>query len=116
MFLETEFQGCRQTPVFQRTSALETFQRIEIRVSKTCLCNRIINDLLIGHIRLIANKQLVHALCGIAIDLLKPLLDVVERVHIRHIVYNTDTVRASIIRGRDGSESLLACGIPLFDL
>lgn len=64
----------------------------------THLCNRIVHDLLIRHIALVSYKQLVYALCSIAIDLLKPLLDVVERVHVCHIVDNTNAVGTAIVR------------------
>lgn len=38
----------------------------------------VFDNLLVRHIALVSYKQLVDTLCGIAIDLLKPLLDVVE--------------------------------------
>ena len=79
----------------------------------TYLCNGVLDDLLIRHITLVAHQQLVHTLCSVAIDLLKPLLDIVERIHICHIVDNADAVCSAIVGGCDGSESLLTCGIPL---
>ena len=77
------------------------------------LCNGILHNFLVRHIALITNEQFVHTLCSVAIDFLKPLLDVVERVHICHIVDDTDAVGTAVVGGSDGSESLLACGIPL---
>ena len=79
----------------------------------THLCNRVVHDLLIRHIALVSYKQLVYALCSVAIDLLKPLLDIIERVHVCHIVDNTNAVCTTIVRGGNGSESLLASSVPL---
>lgn len=78
------------------------------------LGNGVLDDLLIGHIALIANKQLVNTLSGVAVDLLQPLLDVVERVHVGDIVHDADAVGATVVRRSDGSEALLAGGIPLY--
>ncbi len=63
----------------------------------TNLCNGIIHNLLVRHIALVAHKELVHTLCGIAIDLLKPLLDVIKGVHIGHIVDDADAVSATVV-------------------
>ena len=79
----------------------------------THLCNRVVHDLLIRHIALVSYKQLVYALCSVAIDLLKPLLDIIERVHVCHIVDNTNAVCTTIVRGGNGSESLLTSSVPL---
>jgi hypothetical protein len=61
------------------------------------LCDGVLNHLLIGHIALIADKQLVHAFGGVPVDLLEPLLDVVERIHVRHIIDNADAVCTSVV-------------------
>ena len=44
----------------------------------THLCNSVLDYLLIGHIALVAYQQLVDTLGGVSVDLLQPLLDVVE--------------------------------------
>jgi hypothetical protein len=80
---------------------------------RSYLGNGVLNNLLIGHIGLVAHQQLVHALSGVAVDLLKPLLHVVERVHVGDIVDDADAVSATVVRGSDGTETLLAGGIPL---
>ena len=82
-------------------------------VMSTHLCNGVLDDLLVGHIGLVADQQLVDALCGISVNLLEPLLHVVERVHVRDIVDDADAVGAAVVRGCDGSETLLAGSIPL---
>jgi hypothetical protein len=77
------------------------------------LCDGVLDDLLVRHIGLVADQQLVDALSRIAVDLLQPLLYVVERVHVGDIVDDADAVGAAVVRGCDGSEALLARGIPL---
>jgi hypothetical protein len=44
---------------------------------------------------------------------LQPLLDVVERIHVCHIVDDADAVGATIVRRRDGAEALLSSSVPL---
>jgi len=77
------------------------------------LCHRVLDDLFVDHVTLVADKQFVDTLGGIAIDLLKPLLHVVEGVHIRDIIDDADSMGASVVGGRDGSKSFLAGCIPL---
>jgi hypothetical protein len=80
------------------------------------LCYGVLDNLLVRHIGLVAHQQLVDALGSVSVNLLQPLLHVVERVHVGDIVDDADTVGAAVVRGCDGSEALLACGIPLFSL
>ena len=47
--------------------------------SSTYLCHCVVNDLLTGHVTLVANQQLVNILTGIAVDFAEPLTNVVER-------------------------------------
>jgi hypothetical protein len=77
------------------------------------LGNSVLNRSLIGHVALISDQQLVDAFGGVSIDLLKPLLDIVERVHVSHIVDDTNAVGASVVGGCDGTEALLTGGVPL---
>lgn len=77
------------------------------------LCHCILHHLLVRHVALVAYKQLVDSLGGISVDLLEPLLYVVERVHIGNIVDDADTVRSSIVRRCDGPKAFLASSIPL---
>lgn len=78
------------------------------------LGNCVLHDLLVRHIALVAYEELVDTLCGISVDLLQPLLDVVEGIHIGDIVNDADAVRAAVVGRGDGSEALLSCGIPLY--
>lgn len=77
------------------------------------LCHGVLDHLLVGHIGLVAHQQLVDALCGISVNLLEPLLHVVERVHVGDIVDDADAVGASVVRGSDCAETLLAGCVPL---
>ncbi len=79
----------------------------------TYLGNCVLNDLLVRHIALVADEELVDALGGVAVDLLQPLLDVVEAVHIGHIVDDADAVGTAVVGRGDGAEPFLAGGIPL---
>lgn len=77
------------------------------------LCNCVIHDLLVRHIALVSDEELVDTLSGVSVDLLQPLLHVVERIHVGDIVDDADAVGTSVVGGGDGSETLLSCGVPL---
>ncbi len=78
------------------------------------LGNGVLDHLLVCHIALVAHEQLVDALGGVPVYLLQPLLDVVEGVHVGHIVDHADAVGSPIVRRRDGPEALLAGRVPLW--
>jgi len=73
----------------------------------------VLHDLLVLHIALVADKQLVDALGGVSVNLLKPLLDVVEGVHVGHIVDHADAVGTTVVGRGDGTEPFLASSVPL---
>jgi len=79
----------------------------------TDLRHRILHHLLIRHIALVPHQQLVHTLRRVAINLLQPLLDIVEAVHIGDIVDDADAVCAAVVRGSDGAKALLPGRVPL---
>lgn len=83
------------------------------RINESYLGDGVLDDLLVRHVALVADKQLVDALGGIAVNLLQPLLDVVERVHVGHIVDDADAVSATVVGRGDSAEAFLAGGIPL---
>ena len=87
------FRGCRQTPANTLLPSVICVCREGIPY----LSNGVLNDLLVGHIALIANEKLVHTLCRVAVDLLKPLLHIVEAVHVGDIVDDADTVGATVV-------------------
>jgi hypothetical protein len=61
------------------------------------LCYGVLDDLLVGHIGLVAHQQLVDALSSVSVNLLQPLLHVVERVHVGNIVDDADAVGATVV-------------------
>ena len=77
------------------------------------LCHRILHHLLVRHIRLVAHKQLIDALGGVSVNLLQPLLHIVEGVHVRDIVHDADAMCTTVVRGGDCSEAFLAGCVPL---
>lgn len=74
---------------------------------------RVVHHLLDGQITFVAYEQFVDVLARVALDLLEPLLDVVERLLVRAVVHYDDAVRAPVVRRRDRTESLLASRVPL---
>lgn len=80
---------------------------------ETYLSNGVFHDLLVLHIALVSNEQLVNTLGSVPINLLEPLLHVVEGIHVGDIVNHADSMGAPVVRRCDGTESLLAGGVPL---
>jgi hypothetical protein len=62
-------------------------------------------------IAFVANEQLARALGGVAVYLLKPIVDVIEGVRGGRVVDHDDAVRSSVVRRCDRSESLLPSGL-----
>ena len=77
------------------------------------LGSRVLDHLLIGQIRLDADKKLVHALGGIAVNLGQPLLHVGKGVLVSDVVHDNDAVGAAVVRRSDGAETFLSCSVPL---
>eukprot|EP00295_Goniomonas_pacifica_P035461 CAMPEP_0175952210 /NCGR_PEP_ID=MMETSP0108-20121206/30620_1 /TAXON_ID=195067 ORGANISM="Goniomonas pacifica, Strain CCMP1869" /NCGR_SAMPLE_ID=MMETSP0108 /ASSEMBLY_ACC=CAM_ASM_000204 /LENGTH=234 /DNA_ID=CAMNT_0017278537 /DNA_START=113 /DNA_END=818 /DNA_ORIENTATION=- len=75
-----------------------------------------IDDLLCGQVTLVSNKHLVDFVGSVAINLVHPLLDIVERLLIRHVVNNNDAVCPAVVAGSDGTEALLASSVPNLEL
>lgn len=57
----------------------------------------IFNDLLVCHIALVADEELVNTLGCVTVNFLQPLLDVVERVHVGDIIDDTNTVSTAVV-------------------
>ena len=70
---------------------------LAVPLPETYLCDGVLDDLLVSHIGLVAHQQLVDALSRISVDLLQPLLYVVERVHICNIIDDADAVGAAVV-------------------
>jgi hypothetical protein len=109
------FQDCQRIPRSTRHLAAipPTFSLNCQESSATNLCYSVLHNLLILHIALVTDEKLVNTLCGVTVDFLQPLLDIVERVHIGHIVNHTNPMGTAVVRRGDRSEAFLAGGIPL---
>ena len=80
------------------------------------LCGGVVDHLLGRQVALVAHEELVHILVGVPIDLVQPLLDVVEALLVRHIINHDDPVRSAVVAGGNGAEALLASGVPDLEL
>jgi len=67
---------------------------------------------LLYKIAFVANKQLIYILIRIAIDFVKPLLHVVERLQIGHIVDHNNAVCSTIVAGSNCAEAFLSSSVP----
>lgn len=117
--------GCALRRRFEKWDAEAVCEFLHDTVSTLLLCwarrqtylrHGVLDHLLISHIGLVAHQQLVDALSSISVNLLKPLLHVVERVHVGDIVHHTDAVGTSVVRGGDCTETLLASCVPLLTI
>lgn len=73
----------------------------------------VVHHLLDGQITFVPYEQLVDIFASVALNLLQPLLHIVERLLVRAVVHYNDPVRAPVVRRRDRPESLLAGRVPL---
>lgn len=97
------------------------------QVVKTNLRHTVLNDLVAGEVRLVANKDFVHTFRSIVVDLLQPLLHVGERIYtndgreleqtttrqeeltvVGDIVDDNDAVRSTVIRRGDSVETFVS--------
>jgi len=100
------FRDCLRTPVIRSVLCMQGYRRSD-------LCDGVLNHLLVRHIGFVADQQLVDTFGCIAVNLLQPLLDVFERIHVGDIVDDADAMGATIVRRGDGTEAFLASSIPL---
>lgn len=56
-----------------------------------------VTNLLAGEIALVADEHLVHLFVGVAVNLIHPLLHIVEALLVRHVVHNNDAMCATVI-------------------
>lgn len=49
----------------------------------------------------------------IPVNLMQPLLDIVEGLFVRDVIHHDNTMSSSVVRRRNRPESLLSCGVPL---
>ena len=72
-------------------------QAFVVAISFYYLRSGVIDDLLGGQITFVSDEELVDVLAGVPVDLLQPLLHVVEGLLVGHIVDHDDAVRAAVI-------------------
>lgn len=89
-----EYRESQRIPVASISMVLITSRTF---LGERYLCDLVVNDLLVCHIALVAYEKLVDTLCGVPVNLLKPLLNVVERVHIGNIVDDTDAMGTTVV-------------------
>ena len=72
----------------------------------------VIHCLLSCKIAFVPDEQFVHVLARTSVDLVQPLLHVVEGIGIRHVIHDDDTVRSTVVAASDCPEALLSRGVP----
>lgn len=112
-FRGKEFRDYQRTPVKVQSKQVNSLPERPWVSLETYLSNGVFHDLLVLHIALVSNEQLVNTLGSVPINLLEPLLHVVEGIHVGDIVNHADSMSAPVVRRCDGTESLLAGGVPL---
>jgi len=70
------------------------------------------DDAFVFEIALVTDQQLVHILGRVAINLVEPLLHVLEAFVVCHVVDYDNTVCTAVVGRGNGPETLLAGGIP----
>jgi hypothetical protein len=74
------------------------------------------NNALARQIGLVTDQELVDILSGISVDFVQPLLYVVKGFLVRNVVNDDDTMGSTVVRGCNGTETLLSGSIPDLEL
>ena len=69
-------------------------------ISLTHLCGGVIYHFFGSQITFISDEELVDVLARVSVDLLQPLLHVVERLLVRHVVHHDDPVRPAVVAAK----------------
>mmetsp|Transcript_58999 Transcript_58999/g.144706 ORF Transcript_58999/g.144706 Transcript_58999/m.144706 type:complete len:245 (-) Transcript_58999:186-920(-) len=75
-----------------------------------------VNHLLVEHVALVANQDLVDVVRSMLLDLADPVANVVKRLLICHIVHQQDPHGTAVVRRCDSPEPLLPRRIPDLEL
>eukprot|EP00769_Ergobibamus_cyprinoides_P001707 gnl/Ergobibamus_cyprinoides/2771.p2 GENE.gnl/Ergobibamus_cyprinoides/2771~~gnl/Ergobibamus_cyprinoides/2771.p2 ORF type:complete len:153 (-),score=34.43 gnl/Ergobibamus_cyprinoides/2771:155-613(-) len=86
------------------------------RESANSLATGYVNGLAGGQVALVADEQLDDVLAGVAVNLLQPELDVLERLELSAVVDDNNAVSTPVVRRGDCPEALLAGRIPDLEL
>jgi len=76
------------------------------------LATRCLNCLLVDHVALVANQDLVHVVGGVLLNVPDPVSNVLERLLVRDVVYEQDAHGTAVVRCRDRAKPFLASSIP----
>jgi hypothetical protein len=79
-------------------------------------CTSLRCDRSVGQVILVGHEDFTYATAGMLVNLLQPVLDVVESCFLRAIVHQYYSHCSLIIRLRDCSESFLPCSVPHLEL
>jgi hypothetical protein len=74
------------------------------------------HDTLGGQIGLVADQELIDIFRSVSVNLVQPLLDVVEGFGVSNVVHDNDTVGAAVVRRGNRSEALLSGRVPNLQL
>ena len=66
----------------------------------------------LSEVAFVPYEQFVHVLARAPVNLVQPLLYVVERLLVRYVIYNDNTVGTTVVRRSDGTETFLSSRIP----
>eukprot|EP00636_Phaeomonas_parva_P006845 CAMPEP_0118879552 /NCGR_PEP_ID=MMETSP1163-20130328/19295_1 /TAXON_ID=124430 /ORGANISM="Phaeomonas parva, Strain CCMP2877" /LENGTH=234 /DNA_ID=CAMNT_0006815739 /DNA_START=120 /DNA_END=822 /DNA_ORIENTATION=- len=66
----------------------------------------------IDHVDLVPDEQRLHGRRRVPLDVAQPVLHILERLRVRHVVDHDDAVRAAVVLRRDGAEALLPRRVP----
>ena len=71
---------------------------------------------LVRNIRFVGDQDFLHIGLGMSLNLLQPVLDVVESGHFSTVIDQQDAHGALVVRLCNGAESFLASGVPHLEL
>jgi len=67
-------------------------------------------------IGLVAHEELIDIFGSVSVNLVQPLLDIVERLCVSDIIDNDNAVRTTVVGRGDGPKAFLSSGIPNLEL
>jgi hypothetical protein len=75
-----------------------------------------LNDPIFFHVRLVPHQQFENVFPGLCVNIVYPPSDAVERMPVRDIVHDNDSVGGAVVRVGDGPKALLSRCIPQLQL
>lgn len=106
---------CEEEFVYIRTCLGRCLKEVEtVLLCQGCTSLRC--DRSVGQVILVGHEDFTYTTAGMLVNLLQPVLDVVECCFLRAVIHQYDSHCSLIIRLRDCSESFLPCRIPHLQL